>query len=319
MIKQHFARTSLAVASIIAASGVMASEKMTTMLVGFPPGGGNYAVTKIISDSATRLGHKNIIEIKAGAAGLIGMNDCVSRVADKNLICMASQAQYVHSITFSSELRKFDPEELTYVKAVAFSPTVLVTSSKNIKTIPEIIADTKNPTSKYVSFASGAQGLKVLSNWFLVQVSASNSVIVDYKGTGPAIIDVMGGHVDYAFVPYTAVHSQVSSGLLRVVAMVGKTFGHPELNKFTKIQQFVPTMDEDTTMFGFVMGPNVDKEIVNFYNNMLTNILNDVEVHSQFEAQGIFPVKSTLGPNDFRELAKQERQRTNKQLNAMPK
>jgi len=91
------------------------ANNTTTILVGFPPGGGNYILAQAVSEAATRLGYPNYVESKPGAGGILGVNDCVRRVNEKNLICLVSQTQYAHSLALSSDIRKFDPEKLTYI------------------------------------------------------------------------------------------------------------------------------------------------------------------------------------------------------------
>ena len=289
------------------------ASAMLKILVGFPPGGGNYSVARVISDAASKAGVNNVMEIKAGAGGIIGMNDCVNST-EKELLCIASQAQYVHSAVLPASVRKYDPEKLTYVKMIGHSPTVLITRTANTTSMSDLLRDLKTKKAKPDTFAIGALGLKVLTNWFLVLTSATNGVMADYKGAGPAIVDVMAGHVDYAFVPYTTVKSQVDSGLIRVVATVGKSF-----DKFESIQKYVPAMEADTTVWGFVLGPDADPDQVQQYDSMLSSILQDTSVQEQFEMQGIFVSDYRSSPKDFRMFAEQERQRLSKQLTAMPK
>jgi tripartite-type tricarboxylate transporter receptor subunit TctC len=286
-----------------------------TILVGFPPGGGNYIVGQLISETGIKLGYKNAIEIKAGAGGIIGMNECVSRVDDKNLICITSQAQYAYSIIPSlDEVRKFDPQTLTYIKMVGFTPNVLITNPKNTKSLPEVLGDLKS--SKPVSFASGALGLRILSSLLIKETDSKNAIIAEYKGVGPAVIDVMGGHVDYAFVPYTTIQSQVSSGLVRIVANAGADAD--ELKEYPKLRKFVPNILEDSTMFGFVTGPGTDETTVASHNNMLTHILEDKQLQEKFKKVGIFPMPSNTTSEDFRKFAQEERTKFTNQLKLVP-
>jgi tripartite-type tricarboxylate transporter receptor subunit TctC len=286
-----------------------------TILIGFPPGGGNYIVGQLISETANRLGYKNNIEIKAGAGGIIGMNNCVSRVEDKNLICIASQAQYVYSIIPGlDDIRKFDPNTLTYIKMIGYSPNILVTSSKNTKSLPELLNDMK--TNRPVSFASGALGLRILSGMFIAKTKSQNSVIVEYKGVGPAVTDVIGGQVDYAFVPYTAVKSQISGGLLRILANVGADA--EDLNTYPKLQEYIPEIDEDTTMFGFVMGPDVNTEVIDNYNNILISVLQDSQLQKKFKDLGIFAMPIELTSENFKQFSQHEREKFIRQIKLIP-
>lgn len=286
-----------------------------TILIGFPPGGGNYIVGQLISETANKLGYKNTIEIKAGAGGIIGMNECVARSENKNLICITSQAQYAYSIIPSlDEVRKFDPASLTYIKMVGFSPNVLITNPKNTKTLPEILDDLR--ANKPTSFASGAIGLRILSTLLIKETASKDAIIVDYKGVGPAITDIMGGHVNYAFVPYTTVQTQVAAGLVRIVANAGADSN--ELKEYPKLRKFMPNIMEDSTMFGFVIGPNGDPSTVASHNNMLTKVLEDSQLQEKLRNTGIFPMPANTTPEDFRKFAQEERAKFKTQLKLVP-
>lgn len=299
--------------SFIAASHAYADN--FTILSGFPPGGGNYIVSRVVSESANALGYKNIVEVKAGAGGIVGMNDCVSRVNEQNLICITSQAQYVYSVIPSlDDVRKFDPKTLTYVKMIGFSPNVLITSAKNKKNLNEVVSDLNH--NEKVSFGAGALGLRVLSSMIIKETQTKNAVVVDYKGVGPVVTDVMGGHVDYAFVPYTTVVAQVKSGLIRIVANAG--LDTPELKEYPKLGKLFPSLGENTTMFGFVMGPNADKNTVDYFNTIFTKVLDDKNVREKLEKMGIFPMPSSSTPLDFRNFAHQERERFLNQIKLVP-
>jgi len=301
--------------AIFAFATINAYADNLTILVGFPPGGGNYIVGQLISETANRLGYKNIIEIKAGAGGIIGMNDCTLRFENKNLICITSQAQYVYSIIPSlDEIRKFDPASLTYIKMIGFTPNVLITNPGNTKTLQEVLNDMK--ANKPVSFASGALGLRILSSLFIKETTSKDAVIVEYKGVGPAITDVMGGHVNYAFVPYTAIQSQVASGLVRIIANAGADAD--ELKEYPKLRKFVPNILEDSTMFGFVAGPGVEATTVTSHNNMLTKILEDKQLQDKLRKTGIFPMPANTSPDDFRKFAQEERAKFATQLKLVP-
>lgn len=298
------------IATLYSSMAIANTPATTTILVGFPPGGGNYIVANIIATAAEKAGYPTVLDIKPGAGGIIGMNSCASRVADKNLLCIASQAQYVHGAILSPDIVKYNPEKLTYVKMIGYSPSVLVTRASNQKPFAELIDDMKK--NKPVSFGSAALGYSILTHWLFSNTPTTNSVVVDYKGAGPMIVDIMGGSVEYGFVPYTVVKSQVDSGALRIVA-TWPDKNAPVLSKYPNIQQYVKEMEPDRGLWGFVLGENADPEQVKRYNALLTTLMQDPDVRKQFETLGIFMSDPRLGPTDFEAVAKSERAKLIKQ------
>jgi tripartite-type tricarboxylate transporter receptor subunit TctC len=251
---------------------------------------------------------------KEGAGGIIGMNECVA-LASKNTLCMATQAQYVHSIVLNENVRKFNPEELTYVKPIGLSPGVLVTNIENTKTLKEIVSEIK---TKKVNFGNGALGLTVLTNWVLKQLGPIDAAMVDFKGTGPVLTNIMGKQIDYAIMPYAVAKNAYAQGQVRIVASLGES---EELSRrgVPRLQTMVPNVDDDYTIFGFVMAPNMNRQIVKQHENMLTTLLASPIVRQQLLEQGISPIGDKMQNYTFADIAKSERIKLAKLLEAMPK
>lgn len=290
------------------------AEESVKFLVGFAPGGGQHIVTNIISNAATANGISNRLIFKEGAGGIVGMNECVA-LARADVLCMSTQAQYAHSVVLNDNVRKFNPEELTYVKSIGVSPGVLITNIENTKSLKEIVNEIK---TKKVNFGNGALGITVLTNWVLKQIDPVNAVMVDFKGTGPVLISIMGKQVDYAIMPYAVAKNAFVQGQIRIVASVGDS---EELAKrrIPKLQTVVPNVDDDYTIFGFVMAPNVNKQTVKQYENMLSGLLSSPIVKQQLLDQGIYPIGEKMQKYSFADIANMERIKLAKLLEAMPK
>jgi len=288
-----------------------ADQNVIKFLVGFAPGGGQYITTKIISDAASRNGYKNVLMFKEGAGGIIGMNECEALYDDKNLICMATQAQYAHSVVLSDSVRKYNPNDLTYVRAIGSSVTVLVTHPDNNRSVKDVIT---HITTDKVTFASGALGLKVLTNYVTIQLGSKDAVIVDYRGTGPLLADIYGKNVDYAFIPYAVAKNPHMQGQLRIVGAVGEDdLVEPNL------QKFIPNLDSDVTVFGFVMSSKADRENVDKFTRILNELVRDPLLVEQMKTQGINTNDKRINRLSFQEFARLERQKLAKQLLLMPK
>lgn len=286
----------------------------TTLLVGFPPGGGQYIVTSIISDTMSRLDIPNSIIIKPGAGGIIGMNECAS-LNSKNTLCMSTNAQWAY-IASTSSIRKYDPDLLNYLNPIiGVSPTVLITNINNKKTPKEIIEEIK---SQKVSFGNGAHGVGQLTNFILRMLNSKMAVTAEYKGVGPVLIDLQGKHIDYAVVPYTAAKSLHLQNKIRVV------FTFAELNEFTtlkipKIQTFLPNLDENYTIYGFVMAQKIEQETIKSYEQLLKKVLGDTKAKEQLLEQGIYPLPDTFKNKIFRQIAKDERDKITEEENSLKK
>ena len=273
-----------------------ADDSVVKFLVGFAPGGGQYIVTKIISDAASRQGYKNIVLHKEGVGGIVGMNECVEN-AKQNYLCMATEAQYVHSIILPDSVRKYNVEDLEYLMVVAESPNVLITNNKNRRSLPAVINHVK---TQPVSFANGALGLTVTTDFIVKSLHAKDAVQAQYKGTGPALIDVISGVVDYAVVPYTVVKNRQD---VRIVA----NLGFRDIAGIPKLHDYVPGLADDTTHFGFVMSPNADKNVVDRYKRILNDATTSSTVKEQFADLGVFQV--SLNSRQFKQHASDSRHR----------
>jgi len=292
---------------LVCLSNLSHASNVTKILIGFPPGGGNYTMAQALSESATRLGYPNIVESRPGAGGILGVNECVTRSKEKNLICLVSQTQYAQSLLLSSDIRKFDPEKLTYIKIIAATPLVLVTNSNNHKSIQNLVADLREPNGPPVFFGSSSIGLQTSTNWLLYQTKSVNGQNIDYKGINQIVNDLLGNHINYSICFYSSVKAQVEQGNLRVVAMVGSSFDDPKLINFTRLQKTVPGMEITDAKFGIVMGPNADPAAVKYYETMLTKVMKDPKFQEQLKAEGNFLYDADLTSSDFARIAAQER------------
>ena len=291
----------------------IANAAPVTLLVGFPPGGGNYIVAQIVAEAYEKLGHNTIIETKAGAGGIVGMNYCNEQVTNKNMICIVSQAQYVYSLD-TPKILKYDPEKITYVKMLAGSPLVLVANANNKKTVSDIIKDlTSTVNKKPVKFAIAGTGNKVMTQEFLRLTNATNFVEAEYKGAGDAIKDIVGGHVDYMIVPYSVTVGKES--LMRIVANLGSHFNNPELRNIESLQKTVPGLPINNASFGVVLGESATLEHTDFFYTLTTEIIKDKAVIDKLHAQGMFVFDSNLTRQDFKKQSLKEIQEFKKWKN----
>lgn len=292
------------IASLLLLVGAIANASPVTLLVGFPPGGGNYQVAQLVAESFEKLGHNTIIETRAGAGGIIGMNHCQENINNKNIICIVSQSQYVYSLD-TPQLLKYNPEKISYVKMIAASPLVLIANVNNKRSLTDIINNLTNPVTKSpVKFGIAAIGNRIMTQEFLRLINAKNFVEVEYKGVGDAIKDLIGEHVDYIIAPYSVVVGKESK--LRVVANFGGHFNYNQLKNVESIQKTVPGLPINNVTFGLVLGESASTEHIEFFYKLVTDAMKDKSLIEKLQNHGMFVFSADLTSDDFKKQALKE-------------
>ncbi|MEK7875024.1 MAG: tripartite tricarboxylate transporter substrate-binding protein, partial [Pseudomonadota bacterium] len=188
----------------------------------------------------------------------------------------------------------FDPiKDFTPLGLIVDIPAALVTHpSLPVKSVKELIALAKARPGQIFFSSSGAGALAHLSGELLNSIAGTRLTHVPYKGAGPAVADLVAGHVQMSFVSVPAVIGFVQQGRLRMIAQCGAT-------RFQSIPD-VPTMRE-AGVPGFVvssgfhfLGPaGIPRPIVEKLNSALVQTLRDPEIRKTLIDRGADPVGNT--------------------------
>jgi len=196
-------------------------EKPIVMLVPFPAGGPVDAMGRSLARvMETKLGATIVIENKAGAGGLIGVAAVANAQADGYTLGLAGTGAMVYA-PFITKKMPFDPiNGLTLLTTLVRTPNVLVVSSNSpFKTIGELLAHAKSHPGE-ITFASPgvASSAHVVGELFQ-KLTGVKLVHVPYKGSGPALQDLMGGHVDLMIGEISGLVIPIKSGSIRGLAL----------------------------------------------------------------------------------------------------
>ena len=213
-----------ALAALLPAQQSMAQswpERPITLVVAFAPGGSTSIVARAVSDKMSEaLGQKIIIDNRAGAGGTIGTKAVANSAPDGYTLALG----YTGTLAIGPTLygnAGYDPrKDFAPIGMIGNAPNLLVVNpSFPAKTIAELIAYAKANPDK-VSFGSAGIGTAshVSGEYFATEAGIKLQHI-PYKGTGPVLTDLIGGHIPMAFAPVPASHSQVASGTLRALAV----------------------------------------------------------------------------------------------------
>jgi tripartite-type tricarboxylate transporter receptor subunit TctC len=216
-------RAMLAASAAFAVAPARAESSMMTLVVPFPPGGSTDALARLIqANLQTKLGRVVLVENKPGAAGSLGAAQVAKSPPDGSSFLVTFDSHAV--IPAILENPQLDVEhDLVPVFLVGTAPYVIAANaSRPFKTFADVIAASKaNPGSvKYASVGIGTLGHLAMT--LLGKKAGVEITHVPYRGGGPAMNDVLGGHVDLIAGSAALVTAQLGTDLLRPILQLGR-------------------------------------------------------------------------------------------------
>ena len=281
------------------------------IIVPFPPGGATDIVARAVGERLqASLGQPFIVDNKAGASGNIGMGEAVRAPADGyTLVLGAPQTLTINPQIFSN--LPFDPQkELAPIVVVASVPNVLIVTSKlPVKTPQELIAYAKQNPGKLNYGSSSIGGTPHLSAEMFKAMTDTSIVHVPYKGSAPALQDLVGGQIEMMFDNLPAALPQIRAGNLRALAVttMKRSSSTPDL----------PTLDEagvkgfdSQGWFALLAPAGTPQPILEKLNAAVVAALATPEFRQRLETVGAEPVGGSI--DDFKQRIRQETERWGK-------
>src|SRR4051812_18249190 len=206
-------KLSVAVFLIAALATGPAFSQSTRIVVPFPPGGGADALARLMAPKLSELWKEQVIvENKPGASGHIGADFVARSPADGKTLLMSSTAS----------LTEKNVDQFAPVTLVSASPYVVVASTKvNINSVEELISFARANPGKLTFGSSGTGAASHLCAELFKSMAKVELLHVPYKGTGPAVTDLLGGQIDLLFAPAQAVLPHLKAGKLKALATTG--------------------------------------------------------------------------------------------------
>jgi tripartite-type tricarboxylate transporter receptor subunit TctC len=187
----------------------------------FPPGGSVSLVARIVAEKMSEtLGQSIVVENRGGAGGTIGARLVAKSPADGYTLLLG----YTGTLAIGPSLYAnagFDPrKDFAPVGRIGTAPTMLVVHpSVPVRSVAELIAYAKARPGEINYGSAGIGTVGHLAGELLATMAGVRLTHVPYKGTGPAITDLLGGHIPMMFTPIPTAHAQAESGLLRALAV----------------------------------------------------------------------------------------------------
>jgi tripartite-type tricarboxylate transporter receptor subunit TctC len=281
--------TVLATVSAGAASAQAYPAKPVKVMVAFAAGGPIDLVARPVSQKlGEALGQSFIVDYKPGANGIIGSEFVAKSAPDGYTLLVFSPAHTINPSTQKS-LPYDTLKDFAGVSPLARTDVVLVVNNNlPVKNVKELVALAKQRPGK-LNFASSGTGGSLHLGGELLKVSAGIDMThVPYKGASPALMDVVAGVADLAFIAAPPAVPIIKSGKVRLIAVSGRKRATTFPDTPTVEEQGFPKF-EVTSGYGIVVPGATPQAAISRLNGALEKILASAEIHQIFAGMGLEP------------------------------
>jgi tripartite-type tricarboxylate transporter receptor subunit TctC len=262
------------------------------IVVGFPPGGGTDALARVVGQKLQLMwGNPVLIDNKAGAAGVIAADFVSKQAPDGNTLLMAhinshALAPALNAAGSGIKLGYDAAKDFAPISMVGITPNLLICNANQpARTVQDVVALCRAKPGQ-ISFASagGGSAQHFALEMFKLQAKVF-ALHIPYRGSGPALTDLIGGQVNYCFETMTSATPHVKSGKAIAIAQtrLKRAKGHPN----------VPTMDEsgfkgfEATVWYGLMGPGkMPQAMAQRMNEDINKVLAMPDVQEKMEQYG---------------------------------
>jgi tripartite-type tricarboxylate transporter receptor subunit TctC len=275
---------------VMAATAAMAQDypsRPITFVVPFAAGGSTDSNARVIAKAMSeRIGQQVVVVNKPGAGTIVGAEFVVGSKPDGYTFFYGSNTNLAN-YEFLYKKRSYDPKKdlLPFHGLLVLPPTLVARSDAPYKTLPEMIAYAKANPNK-INIASAGQGSAPhLVAELLMSEAAIKMTHVPYKGSGPAIIDLLGGAVDVIFDFPVTLQAHIAAGKVRALAVTGtrRLSSDPDVPTFAELGLPGVTFGTWAVM---ALPAGTPAAIVDKLSEAFGKSLESPEVRKYFEDQG---------------------------------
>ena len=290
MQRRTLIQSSLAAAATLGVPRVFAQSWPSgpvKIIVGFPPGGGTDILARVVGAKLQAMwGQQVLVENKAGVAGVLAAEYVAQQPSDGSTLLMAHINSHALAPALQQKTRYQVERDFTPIALVGVTPNLLIAGTmQKAQTVKDIVALCKAQPGA-VSFGSAGAGSAQHLALELFKLQAKvDALHIPYKGSGPLLVDLIGGQIQYSFETMTAATPHVKSGKVLAIAQTRakRAKGYPD----------VPTMQElgyagfeATTWYGLAGPGKLPAAIVRKINADVNTALAMPDVQERMDAFG---------------------------------
>jgi len=287
------------------------SAKPIRLIVGYPPGGGiDFAARTVQVPLQEALKQQLVVDYKPGASGMIAATELTRQPADGYTLLLANTGPFAIAPYLQSK-PPYDPiKQFTYIGQISQGSYIAVTRPDHpAKDLKAFVAWAKGQPGK-VNFASGGNGTSTHLNGELMnQVTGLDMTHVPYKGSAPAVQDLIGGQTQILIDAGSVLLPQVKGGKLKALAVTGPQ-RDPQLPDVPTVKELGLAGMESVGFQGLVGPAGMPKEVVDRLSGELSKALAQPAIRAKFAAAGA--EVHSLGPTEFAAFVKADNEKWSK-------
>jgi len=286
--------------------------KPVRVVVPYPPGGAVDSFARVLTQQLSDVwGQSVVVENRPGASTMIGAEQVAKSPADGYTLLLTAELtlvtlQHLYEKVPYDTLRDFAP----ITALVSATQALVANSSLPVKTVSDVVALAKAKPGEvtYGSFGIGSTGHLNMEVFQAMTGTRFNHI--PYSGAGPAMNDVVGGHVSLMFAALSIVKAGVDAGKLRMIGVGSDRRSSEYPNVPTISESGVPGF-EAKSWFGLVAPAGTPPEIIKKINKDLIKVISDPAfAHQYLTAQALEPITGT--PEEFAAFIRAEKKKWGK-------
>jgi tripartite-type tricarboxylate transporter receptor subunit TctC len=266
------------------------------LIIPFPPGGSNDVVGRLIATHlGERLGKQVVVDNRSGAGGVIGTETVAKSPPDGYTLLIISMAHAVNPWLYKLA---YDPiKDFAPVGLLAKGANVLVVHpSLPVNSVKDLVALAKQKPGDLQYASAGIGSFQHLGGELFKLMAGVDILHVPFKGGGPAMVDIVGGHTKVMFSSMVQTVPQIKAGKLRALG-TGGLERSPVLPDVPTIAEAGVTGYEAVNWWGIVAPAGTSQMIIDKVNSEVEAVQKSPEVQKQFANEGAAPVP--MKPADF--------------------
>jgi tripartite-type tricarboxylate transporter receptor subunit TctC len=285
------------------ASAQSYSSRPVHMIVGFAAGGPNDILARLMAHwLSERLGRPFVVENRTGAGGNIATEAVVRAPPDGSQLLLVGSQNAINATLYDNLDFDFIRDIAPVASLFKGGLLLVVHPSIPVKTLPEFIAYARANPGKLSYGSGGSGGISHMTPELFKLKTGINMVHVPYRGIAPAIIDLLGGHIQVVFTNPAQTAAFVREGKLRALA-ISTALRSEALPDIPAIAEFVPGY-EASSFFGFGAPKGTPTEIIDLLNREINAGVADPNIRARLAGLDGAPLVGS--PADFGRLIANE-------------
>jgi tripartite-type tricarboxylate transporter receptor subunit TctC len=298
MFRNLMAAMAALLAMALPAGAATYPDHTVKIVVPFSAGGGTDVLARLIAQNLhDKWNQPVVVENKPGASGAIGSRDVIRAAPDGYTLLMASTGALM-AVSQSEGDSRFDVDKILSPIAIGAAPPYLLVVRKDLpaKSVSDLVKLAKEKPGGLTFGSSGVGAASHLSGVLFESEAGVKLLHVPYKGTGPAITDLLAGRIDLMFAPGPVAQPFIASGHIKALGVTDK--------RRSKFYPDVPTIDADglpgyesVGWFGLLAPAHTPPQIVDAINAAIVAAMGTKDFETHLAALGAEPTMMT--PEQF--------------------